>query len=56
MKNPKLSVRIPKEDLDAMDGLITAQVFESRSAFTRKAIQQLLRHYEEYEESLRRHE
>jgi Arc/MetJ-type ribon-helix-helix transcriptional regulator len=52
MKTPNISVRISKNDLDAIDALVKLKLFKDRSEFLRMAVEQLLKHYTEYEHSL----
>lgn len=54
MKSPKVSFRIPVEELSKIDKLIQGKLFEDRTAFFRKASKQLLEHYAEYEASVRK--
>lgn len=50
MNTPKVTTRIPQDQLDQIDLLIKNKLFGDRSAFIRRAITQLL---EEFEGSLR---
>lgn len=58
MKTPKIAVRIPREQISAIDKLVKNMpgIYVDRSAFVRKAIEELLKHYEEYEKSLKQME
>ena len=49
MKTPKIAVRIPREQISAIDKLVKQMpgTFVDRSAFVRKAIEELLKHYQE---------
>jgi Arc/MetJ-type ribon-helix-helix transcriptional regulator len=55
MKTPKIAVRIPREEISAMDILVRKMpgVFKDRSDFVRKAILELIKHYDDYEKSLK---
>jgi Arc/MetJ-type ribon-helix-helix transcriptional regulator len=52
MKTPTVTIRIPQKDLDKMDKLIPG-VFRDKTHLIRFAIRELVKHYQEYEESLR---
>lgn len=42
MNTPKISFRLPQEQLNKIDILVKAGIFKDRSAFLRIAIEQLL--------------
>lgn len=42
MNTPKISFRLPQEQLNKIDILVKAGIFKDRSAFLRTAIEQLL--------------
>lgn len=55
MKTPKIAVRIPREQISAIDKLVKDMpgTFVDRSVFVRKAIEELLKHYADFEKSLK---
>lgn len=50
-QSPKVTFRTSRKTLMKIDELVQKKLFKTRSAFLNLAIDELLKHYQEYEES-----